>query len=143
MHQHKRRETDVLQGRLLFRRLLQWFCGSLIDLAAWGHIQREIFHNFSVDVCLIEALPIKGCEGFAALFCGVATLSQARHVCHIRIAAWHALLCRSWRLEKWWKLFVTQRSSFSTSAFLLSLVPNLRSPDILSFCTAISILCDL
>jgi len=27
-----------------------------------------------------------------------------------------------WRLEKWWKLFVTQRSSFSTSAFLLSLV---------------------
>ena len=57
-----------------------------IDFAAWGHIQRF----FSVEICLIEALPIKGCEGFAALFCGVATLPQARHVSHICIAAWHA-----------------------------------------------------
>jgi len=70
------------QGWLLFRRLLQWFCGSLIDYYR--------FCSMGAEICLIEALPIKGCEGFAALFCGVATLSQARHVFHICIAAWHA-----------------------------------------------------
>ena len=78
--------TSIREGKQMCRRAGffsdVYFNGSVaallitIDFAAWGHTQRF----FSVEICLIEALPIKGCEGFAALFCGVATLPQARHV---------------------------------------------------------------